>query len=256
MLLSTEHLLMVLAAVFLAGVIDAIAGGGGLISLPAYLAAGLPPHLALGTNKLSACPGTAVATLRLWRHGWVDIRAGALCAAGALLGASVGSATVLVVDPRFLKIFIAGAIPAAAWFVLRRRHLGQSNLAYALPLRRRLLLSSALGVGCGFYDGFFGPGTGTLLILGFTTLLRYDFTTANGNAKVVNLLTNIAALTTFVLHHQVLWPLGLQAAAASIAGNLTGAALVIRRGVTLVRAVFLLVLLLLLARITLDLWHG
>ena len=245
--------LIVLPAVFLAGVLDAIAGGGGLISVPAYLAAGVPPHLALGTNKFSASFGTAVATARYVKHGIVDLRTALATAFCALGGSLLGARVVLGVDPEFLKYILLVAIPIIALVTLRKTHLGQSQETYLISGRRRLMWVIGGGAMIGFYDGLFGPGTGSFLMLFFVWALRYDFVSANGNTKVVNLSTNIAALVIFLIHGKVSFALGIPAAMCGVVGNWVGSKLVIRRGARLIRPVFFIVLALLLGKTIYDL---
>jgi hypothetical protein len=241
-----------LPAVFFAGLVDAIAGGGGLLSVPAYLAAGVPPHLTLGTNKFSSCFGTAMATGRYIKHRMVDVQTALLCASCAVLGSLLGARTVLAIDPSFLRYGLLGAIPAVALVTLRKPRIGQvheTHLVTAVP--RRIWIMAGGGI-LGFYDGFFGPGTGSFLILLFVWALKCDFVKANGNTKVVNLATNIAALAMFAYHGEVSLTLGIPAALCSIAGNWIGSKLVILRGNSLIRPVFLLSLMLLLSKVTYD----
>jgi hypothetical protein len=250
------ELLIILPAVFLAGVVDSIAGGGGLLSIPAYLAAGLPPHLVLGTNKLSAAPGTLLATWRYLRRGLVD-RPVALCSAAcALFGSYAGTRTVLRIGPGFLRYLLLVLIPLLTLFTLVQKNLGVRNDAARIKPWPKFLLAAAIGFVFGFYDGFFGPGTGTFLIVAYTLAMRYDLAMANGNTKLVNLASNLASLATFLLHGQVLLVVGLPAVLAGIAGNAVGSSLVIRRGSRVIRPVFLLALGLLFTKILIDLLRG
>lgn len=256
MILSPLDYALVLPFVFLAGFIDAIAGGGGLISLPAYWSAGLPPHLALGTNKFSSCFGTVFSTAHYFKAKMIDIPVAVASAALALLGSWLGASTALLVSSRFLNYLLIVLIPLVAVFSMLNRKLGNVNQAHLKPLWFRLLLGSLAGLGIGFYDGFFGPGTGTFLILIYASLLHYDFIVANGNTKVVNLASNIAALVTFAVNGYVLIPLAVPGAVCGIMGNILGAKLVILKGNKLIRKVFILALLLLLARIAYNLLWG
>lgn len=251
--LTLQAFLIVLPAVFLAGLVDSIAGGGGLLSVPAYLAAGLPPHFALGNNKFSSCFGTLFATLRYHQHGLIDGRVAVLSALFALAGSHLGTRAVLLLRPSFLRWLLIVLLPLVAAFTLAHRGLGRENRSHRHAPGKKVLLASLAALAIGFYDGFFGPGTGTFLILFYTLALHYDFVTANANTKVVNLASNIAAMATFIAHGKVLFALGVPAAAAGIAGNLLGARLVIRRGGALIRPVFLFTLLLLFAKVLFDL---
>ncbi len=251
--LTLQAFLIVLPAVFLAGLVDSIAGGGGVLSLPAYMAAGLPPHFALGNNKFSSCFGTLFATLRYQRHGMIDVRVALLSALFALAGSHLGTRAVLLLHPGFLRWLLVVMVPLVAVFILANRGLGRENHSHLQAPRKKFTLAALAALLIGFYDGFFGPGTGTFLILFYTLVLKYDFVTANANTKVVNLASNIAALVTFVAHGRVLFALGFPAALAGIAGNLLGAKLVIRRGGSVIRPVFIFTLLLLFGKVLYDL---
>lgn len=251
--LTLQVFLIVLPAVFLAGLVDSIAGGGGVLSLPAYLAAGLPPHLALGNNKFSSCFGTLFATLRYHHHGMIDARVALLSALFALAGSHLGTRAVLLLDPAFLRWLLVVLVPMVAVFLLAHRGLGREDRSHLQAPRKKFTLAALAALLIGFYDGFFGPGTGSFLILFYTLVLQYDFVTANANTKVVNLASNIAALVTFVAHGKVLFALGIPAACAGIAGNLLGSKLVVRRGSRLIRPVFIFTLLLLFGKVMFDL---
>ncbi len=245
--------LIVLPAVFLAGVVDSIAGGGGLLSVPAYLAAGLPPHYVLGNNKFSSSFGTLFATLRYHQHGMIDVRVALLSAFFALIGSFLGSSAVLLLSADFLRILLVVLIPLVAVLTLTNRSLGRENHSHRQTRQRKYGLAAVAALLLGFYDGFFGPGMGMFLILFFTLALKYDFVTANANTKVVNLASNIAAVVTFIAHGKVIFAIGIPAAMAGIAGNLLGARLVIKRGSSLIRPVFIFTLLLLFGKVLYDL---
>jgi len=246
-------LLIVVPVIFLAGVVDSIAGGGGLLSVPAYLAAGLPPHFVLGTNKFSSSFGTFFATLRYHQHGLIDSRVALLSAFFALFGSFMGARAVLLINPDFLRYLLVILIPVIAAFTLFNRSMGQQNHSHHQTRQRKYFLAAIAATLIGFYDGFFGPGTGTFLILFYTLALKYDFVTANANTKVVNLASNVAAVLTFIINGKVIYAIGIPAAAAGIAGNLLGAKLVIKRGSSIIRPIFILALVLLLIKILYDL---
>lgn len=237
---------------FAAGFIDSIAGGGGLISLPAYISIGVPPHYALGTNKLSSTCGTSFATFRFFRHGSIDPRVALFSAVGALIGSPLGARLALIVDEGIIKILLIVLLPVVAFFVLFKKNFGIEDSSARLSGIRIAVLSAAIGFGIGMYDGFFGPGTGTFLILAFTGLLGLSLVRASGNAKVVNLSSNVGALVTFLLSGRVFIVLGLIAAVFNVAGNWIGSGLAIKRGAKVIRPVFVVSISLLLAKILWD----
>ena len=252
MVVTLQMLLTVCPLVLLAATVDAIGGGGGLISLPAYLLAGLPPALAGGSNKLSASMGTLIATFKFWKDGKMLIKPGLCAVAGALPGAWVGAQLLQTVDERFIQMFLLVAIPMVAVLMLVKR----KTPTEVKPITTgRLIGCFGLGLGCGLYDGFFGPGTGTLLIMGLTYLIGMDMITASGTAKLINLASNISALGALLTGGNVLLPLALPAMAFSIAGGYLGSWLAIRRGATFIRKIMLVVMALLILKLAFD-WIG
>ena len=243
-------LVMVCGMVFLAAVVDSIGGGGGLISLPAYLLTGLDPVLAAGSNKFSASFGTLIATIRYFRSGKLLVRTALWSVLGALPGAYAGAEVLERTDPAFVRGFMLCAIPVVALIVVFKRDVPEQTDRTA-PVNR--LVCFLIGLAIGFYDGFFGPGTGTLLILAFTWLTKMDMVTASGTAKAVNLSSNAAALFSLLLGRHVVFALAVPAMFCSMAGGWVGSKLAIARGAKLVRWVMLGVLALLMIRMISDL---
>lgn len=248
--------LIVLPVVFLAGLVDSIAGGGGLLSVPAYMAAGLPPHYVLGNNKFSSSFGTLIASLRYYQHGLIDIRVALLSAFFALIGSFLGTSAVLLLSPDFLRILLIILIPLVAALTLANRSLGRENRSQHQSRQRKYSLAALAALLIGFYDGFFGPGTGMFLIFFYTLVLKYDFVTANANTKVVNLASNVAAVITFIINGKIIYAIGIPAACAGVAGNLLGAKLVIKKGSAIIRPIFIFTLVLLFGKILFDLLAG
>lgn len=241
--------LIVCPLVFLAGVIDSVAGGGGLISLPAYMAAGLSPLQAAGTNKLSACLGTLASTTRFVRGKKVDWKAGVFAAIGAFPGSWMGAWLLQHIPENIERILMICAIPLVAIVVLRRKEMSGRCLVEERFYRP---LAFVIGFVIGFYDGLIGPGTGTFLILMFTMALGMEAVVASGTAKIVNLTSNVAALISLAATGHVLVVLALPAAACGIIGNWMGAGLTMKKGAGFIRWMLLVVLALLLAKMVLD----
>lgn len=239
--------------VFLAGFVDSIAGGGGLISLPAYLIAGIPAHTALATNKLSSATGTAVSMGRFLKNGFVPLKLSLFAVPMALIGSTIGASISLLLSERIIQGMLLVALPIVAFYVLRNKDMGENSLTGTRPPRQLLLITMGSAFVIGMYDGLYGPGTGTFLILILTGLGRMELKSAAGTTKVVNLSSNVAALATFIYHGQVYWPLGLAASLFSIAGHYTGAGMVAKDGKKVVRPVVLTVLAILFLRITVNL---
>ncbi len=254
MIITWHTYAIILPLIFFAGFIDAIAGGGGLISVPAYMIAGLPPHYVLGNNKFSSSIGTLFTTAAYHKNKLIDMRIAIISALFALGGSFAGARTVLLIDPQFLHYILVVLIPAVAVFTFIKKDLGKDNHSIHIERRNAIFLSSSAAFIIGFYDGFFGPGTGALLILFYTAVLKYDFVTANANTKVVNLASNIAAVTTFIINGKILYSIGIPAAICGVTGNLIGAHIVIKRGKNIIRPVFIGVLVLLFLKILYDIF--
>jgi uncharacterized membrane protein YfcA len=234
--------------VFLAGFIDAIAGGGGLIALPAYLFAGVPIHVAMGTNKLSSSIGTFSASVTFFLHKRLVIKVALISALLALIGSWIGSSLALVMDASVLKTVLIVVLPVMAIIVLRPR----KEVVVSAKDRIDWVKIGLITFFVGMYDGFIGPGTGSLLIFGFVAVLGMSYTQASANAKVVNLASGVAAVITFGMSGQINVPLGLVAAAFSVAGNLSGSLLAIRFGKKVIQPLLIGVFSLLMIRLILD----
>ena len=247
--LAPPTVALVCSLVFVAGFVDAIAGGGGLISLPAYFAVGLPPHAALATNKFSSVLGTLTATTRYALSGKLRWRLGLAAALGAAAGAAAGARAVLWLAPATVHTVVLALVPAALVVLLLRQRLlpraSTPDPAGAPALGRAL----AIGLVVGAWDGFFGPGTGTFLTIAFATWLGLDLLTAAGNARLANLASNAGSLVVFLASGAVVFPLALYAGAAGIAGNLLGARLALRQGERIVKPFLVGVLVLLFAEV-------
>lgn len=253
--ISLTTYLIVCPLVFLAGFVDSIAGGGGLISLPAYLLAGLPAHETLGTNKTAMSIGTFTATLKYLKAGQIDWRVGLLSAAASFLGAIGGSTLSLTIPDETLRIVMLAILPAVALFLILKRNFGTSPAADRQLSRRRIALTSLIiGLVVGCYDGLIGPGTGTFLILAFTAFLGFDLLKSSGCAKVANLASNIASMIVFSMSGKVLFLLAIPAAVFASAGNYLGAKLAIKGGAKYVRYTVFLVIGLLFVKMALDLF--
>lgn len=246
--LSALAFWLLVGLVFLAGFVDSIAGGGGLISLPAYFAVGLPAHVALATNKFSSFCGTFVSVLRYWRAGKIRPGIGLLATAGALAGSAIGAKLALWVSAAVIETVMLVLVPCVlVLFFFKERLFPEHGGADAVSHMgaKALLIGWVIGV----YDGFFGPGTGTFLAIGFHAVLRLDLLTASANARLANLASNFGALAVFLVKGQVLFPLALATAAAGVLGNTLGSRLAIRKGERIIRPLMLAVLLLLLAEV-------
>jgi len=238
---STElqTLLPLLAVATAAGWVDAVVGGGGLILLPALML-GFPtlsPATAIGTNKLTAIAGTSSAALSYARRTKIDWRSTAPTAAIAAAFSGLGALTASSIPPGFFRPVTMLLLLLVLAFVVLRPSFGTVTEERAVTQLRRIAAMLLAGVMIGFYDGAFGPGTGTFLIIAGTALLNLDFVASSAMAKFVNVGTNLGALVVFAWGGQVLWQLGLTMAVGNVVGARLGARTALRRGAGFVRAV-------------------
>ena len=236
-----EWIIVTLASA-LAGFVDAIVGGGGLILVPALFAAfpATPPATLFGTNKSAAVWGTAISA---WQYGrrlsihWPSVVPG-IAAAG--VGAFLGAYTVTQVNPDFLRKLLPCILLGVLLYTLARKDMGREHAPRYSGLHAQLI-TGAIGLVIGFYDGFFGPGTGSFFVFLFVRLMGFDFLNASVNAKLLNIATNLAALALFALKGNVWWHFALPLAVANVAGSMLGTWLALRHGTGFVRAIFIAV---------------
>ena len=229
------------AVAFAAGWIDAMAGGGGILTVPAIATFGFPMPVVGGTNKVVGTSGSVTATITFLRKGKVERRIAALGAATAAAGAVFGALALARLgraDERLAALVFGGLLVAAALHLFFRRTTGGEN-AYAGPTARNLAITAAAGILIGFYDGFFGPGAGSFYVFVMVRFLRFDYVVGTGNAKCMNFGSNVASLATFIARDLVVWPVAIPMAVANAAGAWCGSRMAIAQGARFVRWVFL-----------------
>jgi len=236
------ELALVSLASLLAGFVDSIVGGGGLVLVPALFAVFPTTHPAtlFGVNKSASVWGTAIATWRFAHR--VEMRWAALlpAAAAGFAGSFAGAWVVTVISPGFLRKLLPLILIAVLWYTLTRKDMGREH-APRLGGRSEMLVASAIGLLLGFYDGFFGPGTGSFLVFLFVRMLGYDFLNASASAKLINTATNLAALILFALKGHVWWHYALALAIANVLGSIMGTHMALKHGAGFVRGVFIFV---------------
>ncbi|NDV60084.1 TSUP family transporter [Bacteroides sp. 519] len=247
-----EQLIILCPLIFISGLIDSIAGGGGLISLPAYNVAGLTPHFALGTNKFSSCIGTLFSTMRFVKNKSYNLTSAIPSVIFALISSAIGAKIAVYMEAKILQYILIAGVPIIAMIIFKKKNLTAVTPKH-LSKGRIIFLSSVIGFVIGGYDGFFGPGTGTFLILAYTSVLGFDLLTSMGNAKLVNLTSNLASLAVFLIEGKILFVVGIPAALCAIAGHYIGSGLAIKNGQKIVRPILILVLTLLMIKLIWDL---
>jgi uncharacterized protein len=235
-----------------AGFVDSIAGGGGLITLPVWLALGLPPQVALGTNKLQATFGSSSAAWHYTNAKLVSLRE---CKLGILLtaiGAAAGTLVVQQIDPAFLKRFIPILLLAIIIYIILRPQLGDKDIHPRVPEK---LFYTVAGLGLGFYDGFLGPGTGSFWTIALMLGLGFNLTKATGYTKVMNVASNVISLLFFAAAGKVLYGAGLTMGVGQLIGARIGSGMVVARGTKFIRPIFITMVLAITLKLLYDVYH-
>jgi uncharacterized membrane protein YfcA len=247
------HLLIVSLASLLAGCVDSIVGGGGLVLIPALFAVypNAAPATLFGTNKSAGIWGTAIATVQYGRRVQLRWRVLLPATCMALAGAFAGAWLVTRIEPSFLRRALPFILLVVLLYTLVKKELGRIHAPYR-TLGQETLIACIIGLVVGWYDGFFGPGAGSFFIFFFVRLLGYDFLNASACAKVLNVSTNLAALTLLAAKGHIWWHVGLVMAVANIAGSLIGTRLALKHGAGFVRGAFIAVVLILILKTGYD----
>ena len=236
---------------FIAATVDAIAGGGGLISLPSILAAGVPPHFALGTNKFASSFGAVTSAYTFTRLGKVFVPLMKFTVPCTLVGSVVGVLAALRIDQGFLRIIILVLVFATAIYTIIKKDFGNEDKFTGLT-RKNIIQGCVFAFTLGFYDGFFGPGTGSFLIFLFIKVYGYDFTIAAGDSKVLNFVSNITSLVMFAVNGKIYYMVGIPMALAMIAGARLGSKIAIKNGAKVIKPIFVTIAMVLTVKLLLD----
>lgn len=235
--ISLINIVFLCLAGFFAAMVDSIAGGGGIISLPAYLLAGVPTHIALGTNKFSSTAGSFTSSLKFIKSGKVNFTIIKYLIPFTLIGSVLGVNTVLKLDQKYLSTLVLVLIVFVGFYTLFSKNIGlEDNLKPKTS--SRLFMGILLAFSLGFYDGFFGPGAGSFLIFGLINIFGFNFIKASGNAKVLNFVSNISALVMFAFRGQIYYLVGLPVAIFMVAGAHVGTHLALKNGAKLIKPIF------------------
>ena len=241
---------VIAGAFFLAGIIDAVSGGGGLLTLPTFLLLGFPVHLIVGTNQCSCCAGSLISLGRFAKSGRIYWKTAAISAPVSLLGSILGARLNLWIPERYLQIMMMVLLPIAAATLLLNRDFGLENRSGKLTTGQQV----AVALFWGTYTGFYGAGSGTFILLSFAPLNKLDLVTASGNTKVCSSVASLTAAITYALSGAVVWQVVLPAALLNILGNYIGAGLALHKGAKVIRPMFFVVLLMLLVRLAVTLF--
>lgn len=231
-------LLFICAGGFIAAFIDSMAGGGGIISIPVLLAAGIPPHISLGTNKFGASFGSFASTLAYSKSKKIYFPLIKYLVPFTLIGAVIGVKTVLSIDENALQLIIMVLIFVIALYTLTKKDFGGANEFKGLT-KKNIILGCFLAFSIGFYDGLFGPGSGSFLIFIFISIYKFDFATSAGNGRILNFASCIASLVTFAIGGSVNYLVGIPFAISMILGAYTGTKVAIKNGAKVIKPIFI-----------------
>ena len=240
----------------LAGILDGIAGGGGIIALPAYLLTGMPVHSAYACNKLQSGLGTACSGIKYITAGLADIKTALIALPFTILGSMGATRLILRLDSQVVKLIIAVCIPLAAVLMFAKRRIAGSSCRKAALSARTIALCVFSGLILGAYDGLFGPGGGTVAMIVFSLLLNYDLRVGCGNGKIIIVVSNITAVIHYITSGYMLWHIALPCAAANMLGSYIGAALAVKKGEKLVTPAMATVIIVLLIQTLLNFFKG
>jgi uncharacterized membrane protein YfcA len=240
-------LIFLCIAGFFAAAVDSIAGGGGMISLPAIIAAGVPPHLALGTNKFASTFASFTSSIRFAYSDKINFNLIKYQIPCTILGAAVGVKSVLSINETYLQILISGLIFFVAIYTSCKKEFGQNNRFKGLNIKN-IIFGMIFALVLGFYDGFFGPGTGTFLIFAFISVFGFDFTVAAGNSKLLNFVSNIVSCILFMINGKTVYLVGIPMGAAMILGAWVGTHIAIKNGPKVIKPIFIVIAILLVIK--------
>ena len=238
---------------FIAAVVDAISGGGGLISLPAYFAVGFPTHVALGTNKVSSTLSTIASSFKFWKSKKVNAGIVSKLFIFSFIGAILGSLTTISIEPKYFKPISFVTLILVFLYTLKNKNIGEVNY-YKGTTPKTLLIGKIMAFSLGFYDGFLGPGTGSFLIFCLIKIFKLDFSSASGNTKILNLSSNFASLVVFAFLGKLNWVYGLSIAVVMTFGAIIGSRLAILKGNKFIKPVFLVVTSILILKMSYEIF--
>lgn len=222
---------------FLAAIIDAIAGGGGIITIPAYLLCGVPPHIALGTNKLCASCSAVTSSYGFIKSGKANFKLLKMLIPFSLVGAIFGVNTVLGLDPKYLNVIVLVLLFIVGIYTLFSKDIGMENKFKGLN-KKNIFLGIIISFSLGFYDGFFGPGTGAFLIFGLTAVFKFDFVRSSANSKILNCTSNLTSLLLFAFNSKINYSIAIPVAICMIIGARFGTKLALNKGSKLIKPIF------------------
>ncbi|OAA83045.1 sulfite exporter TauE/SafE family protein [Clostridium ljungdahlii] len=233
----TNNLTFLCIACFFSAIVDSISGGGGIISLPAFLLIGIPPHLALGTNKFTSCCSTLSSSIKFARSKKVDFKILKYLLPFSFIGATLGVNVVLSIKSSYLNVIVLILLLFVGLYSLFSKNIGLEDKFQHIS-SKNICLGIILALSLGFYDGFLGAGVGTFLIFGLVSIYKFDFVRASGNCKVMNFVGNIASVLIFAMRGEINYKIGIPIAICMIVGANIGTRMALIKGSRLIKPIF------------------
>ncbi len=249
-----EQLIVCCLAFFLAGIVDSITGGGGLITIPAMMAVGIPVHYITGTNQCSAWLGIGVSAYKYVKSGKVHFRSALITLPFSMVGAYIGAKLNLLVPDQYLKIFMLVMVPVIAVFVFANKKLGEEDRIGEKTPESVAIWSAVIGLSLGAYQGFYGPGSGLFFMLAYAVFLKLDLVKATANTRFVLAIASITSVLTYAASGTVLWDIALASNVFYIVGSYIGAVLTIKNGSKIIRPIMFVVVALLIIKLVFDIF--
>jgi len=249
--LSITTIIILCIVGFAASFLDSIAGGGGLLTVPALMAAGLPPHLTLGTNKFSATNASFTSTLTFLKSKKIHIPLIKYILPFSFLGAVLGVTAVLQINEQYLRIIILALLIFVALNTLFNKNVGTENDFQGVT-KKTIVIGSIIAFTIGFYDGFFGPGTGSILLYAFIRFFKFNFTIGTANARILNFTSNITSLILFAYHGRIVYSVGIPMALSMILGAFIGTRMAIKHGGKIIKPIFVTMSLAIVVKLFID----
>lgn len=246
---GSSTMALLCGAFFFAGIIDAVSGGGGLLTIPAFLLTGFPVHMIAGTNQCSCLLGALTSLYRYVKSGKVYWFTAVISAVTAVFGSMAGARLNLLVPEKYLQMIMIVVLPVVAVMLFANKEFGQENKSDLLSKRQQAVRAFFIGLVLGGYTGFYGAGGGTLILLSFAVFTKLDLVMASGNTKVCSTVATVTASITYALSGAVVWPVIFCAAVFHMAGSYIGTVLALKKGARVIRPMFLMVLLILFVRV-------
>jgi uncharacterized protein len=240
---------------FIAALFDSIAGGGGIITIPVFLALGIPPHYTLGTNKFAASWGSLTSSLTFLRSGKVYLPLIKYIIPFTFAGAALGVRTALRINQQYLQLIVLIMLISISIYSIFSKEIGKKDNFQGLN-RKKIGLGCLIGFIMGFYDGFFGPGTGSFLLFSFSCFFGFDFTKSTANARLLNFTSNMTSLLLFALNGKIIYTLGLPMALCMILGARVGSGIAIKHGGKIIKPIFITISLLIVIKLFFDTFYN